>query len=249
MNTWKVFFRQDAGVWIFSGWTHLIDVLNALKDNKLTLINHIIWKYQFGVFTRRKFVTSHYHILFAVKNEKDYFFNKIEHYPEDVWHINREYNRGVKKNATKLPPDVVRRCIDFGSVPGDLILDPFIGNGTTAIVAKGSYRYYLGFEINTTLKDIISKGLEKIQVGDDYIPYCNRPDELVDKLAQKLLQPAMKNSQNYSIPILYINPMNFNALWSKKLRINGAMLFKLWDRPVNALAKVCEYVDYKQKRK
>ncbi|MEE9409954.1 MAG: site-specific DNA-methyltransferase, partial [Candidatus Heimdallarchaeota archaeon] len=164
---------------------HLIDVLNALKDNKLTLINHIIWKYQFGVFTRRKFVTSHYHILFAVKNEKDYFFNKIEHYPEDVWHINREYNRGVKKNATKLPPDVVRRCIDFGSVPGDLILDPFIGNGTTAIVAKGSYRYYLGFEINTTLKDIISKGLEKIQVGDDYIPYCNRPDELVDKAKKK----------------------------------------------------------------
>lgn len=106
---------------------------------------------------------------------------------------------------------------------------------------------------------IIQYGVVGFQeVLDEYLKYDQianhaefhlQPDELVDKLAQKLLQPAMKNSQNYSIPILYINPMNFNAPWSKKLRKNGAMLFKLWDRPVNALAKVCEYVDYKQKRK
>ena len=88
-----------------------------------------------------------------------------------------------------------------------------------------------------------------VQKTNIHAEFHHQPDELVDKLTQKLLQPAMKNSQNYSIPILYINPMNFNAPWSKKLRKNGAMLFKLWDRPVNALAKVCEYVDYKQKRK
>lgn len=58
----------------------------------------------------------------------------------------------------------------------------------------------------------------------------------------------MFNSQKYSIPILYINPMNFNSPWLKLLRKNGAMIFTLWDHPVNALAKVCEYVDYKQKR-
>ncbi|MFX1391504.1 MAG: hypothetical protein ACFE9Z_15675 [Promethearchaeota archaeon] len=42
--------------------------------------------------------------------------------------------------------------------------------------------------------------------------------------------------------------MNFNSPWLKLLRKNGAMIFTLWDHPVNALAKVCEYVDYKQKR-
>ncbi|MHA1305080.1 MAG: DNA-methyltransferase, partial [Candidatus Heimdallarchaeaceae archaeon] len=98
--------KEHAGVWIFSGWTHLDSILNSLRKNKLTIINHIIWKYQFGAFTKRKFVSSHYHILFAVKNEKEYFFNKFEHYPLDVWDINRTYRRGKSKNATKLPVDV-----------------------------------------------------------------------------------------------------------------------------------------------
>ena len=104
--------KEDAGVWIFSGWTNLVDILNSLRINKLTLINHIIWKYQFGVFTKRKFVTSHYHLLFAVKDEKNYFFNKIEHYPLDVWEINREYERGTKKNATAMTivPQLRSRC-------------------------------------------------------------------------------------------------------------------------------------------
>ncbi len=106
---------------------------------------------------------------------------------------------------------------------------------------------------------IIQYGVVGFQeVLDEYLKYDqiakhaefhHQPDEFVDTLVQKLLQPTMKNCQKYSIPILYINPMNFNAPWSKKLRKNGAMLFTLWDRPVNALAKVCEYVDYKQKRK
>ena len=64
--------KETASIFIFSGWTNLKDILNALDNTGLTTINHIIWKYQFGVFTRKKFVTSHYHILFAVKNPKKY---------------------------------------------------------------------------------------------------------------------------------------------------------------------------------
>ncbi|OLS32120.1 MAG: DNA adenine methyltransferase YhdJ [Candidatus Heimdallarchaeota archaeon AB_125] len=177
--------KDDAGVWIFSGWTNLVDILNALRDNNLTLINHIIWKYQFGVFTKRKFVTSHYHVLFAVKNEKNYFFNKVEHYPEDVWTFKREYERGTRKNATKLPLEVVLRCIDFGSKPGDLVLDPFMGNGTTAVAAKGSFRHFLGFEINPELHDIIKHSKEKTPLGEFYIPYGEKPDDLVRKARKK----------------------------------------------------------------
>ena len=105
---------------------------------------------------------------------------------------------------------------------------------------------------------IIQYGVVGFQeVLDEYLKYDqiakhaqfqHQPDEFVESLAQKLLQPTMKNCQKFSIPILYVNPMNFNSPWSKKLRKNGAILFTLWDRPVNALAKVCEYVEYKQKR-
>jgi acyl-CoA synthetase (NDP forming) len=104
---------------------------------------------------------------------------------------------------------------------------------------------------------IIQYGVVGFQeVLDEYLKYDqiaknaefqHQPDEVIDKLAQKLLKPTINNSQKFSIPILYVNPMSFNSPWSKRLRKNGALLFKLWDRPVNALAKVCEYVDYRKK--
>ncbi|MFX1419107.1 MAG: CoA-binding protein [Promethearchaeota archaeon] len=104
---------------------------------------------------------------------------------------------------------------------------------------------------------IIQYGVVGFQeVLDEYLKYDqiaknaefqHQPNEVIDNLAQKLLQPTMANCQKYSIPILYVNPMNYNSPWSKRLRNNGAILFKLWDRPVNALAKVCEYVGYRNK--
>ena len=107
------------------------------------------------------------------------------------------------------------------------------------------------------IEAIIQYGVVGFQeVLDEYLKYDqiaknaefqHQSDVVIDQLAQKLLQPTLNNSQKYSVPILYVNPMNFNSPWSKRLRKNGALLFKLWDRPVNALAKVCEYVEYIKK--
>ncbi|MGV9171589.1 MAG: DNA-methyltransferase [Promethearchaeia archaeon] len=181
--------KDTASAYIISGWTNLLDVLEASEKAGLYLINHIIWKYQFGVFTRKKFVTSHYHVLFLVKDEEQYFFNKIIHYPEDVWEIPRKYRPGQKKNSTKLPEKVVTRCIDFSSKPGDLILDPFMGNGTTAVCAKGSYRHFYGFEMNENLKEIIKNNLAKTTLGQFYKPYItNKPS--AEELAKKY--PAVR---------------------------------------------------------
>lgn len=136
-----------GSMYIFSGWNRLRDILEGIDAARLTTINHLIWKYQFGVFTKKKYVTSHYHILFVVKNPKRYTFNKIDHYPEDVWIINREYWKGRKKTPTKLPSDLVKKILCYSSNPGDLVLDPFLGSGTVAVVARQEGRTFLGFEI------------------------------------------------------------------------------------------------------
>ncbi|MFW9881884.1 MAG: acetate--CoA ligase family protein [Candidatus Thorarchaeota archaeon] len=104
---------------------------------------------------------------------------------------------------------------------------------------------------------IIQYGVVGFQdVLDDYLKYDKiakhaefqyQPTEVMDSLAQKLLFPTLNKSKKYSVPILYVNPMSFTSPWSKRLRKNGALLFKLWDRPVNALAKVCEYIEYKSR--
>ena len=104
---------------------------------------------------------------------------------------------------------------------------------------------------------IIQYGVVGFQdVMDDYLKYDkiaanaefgHQPDDTMNKMAKKLVEPTVQNSKRYEIPILHVSPMPFNSPWSKRLRINGFNLFKLWDRPVNALSKVCEYTEFKRK--
>jgi site-specific DNA-methyltransferase (adenine-specific) len=153
--------KKTGSAYVVSGWNNLKDVLIAIDEAGFITQNHLIWKYQFGVFTKRKFVTSHYHILFLVKDKKKYFFNKIDHYPEDVWEIKREYLPKQKKNSTKLPEELVGKLIRYSSESGGIVLDPFMGNGTTAVMCVKLGRNYVGFEINPKARAIIDKNIKK----------------------------------------------------------------------------------------
>jgi site-specific DNA-methyltransferase (adenine-specific) len=166
--------KQSSSAYVFSGWTNLDAVLGAARDAGLVTLNHLIWHYPFGVYTKKRFVTSHYHIVLLVKNPRRYFFNKIKNYPEDVWSVKRRYRTGLAKNATTLPLEVVTRCIDFSSKPGDIVLDPFMGNGTTAVAAKKNFRRFIGFEINKKLRILLEKEISKVDPGESYIPYADR---------------------------------------------------------------------------
>jgi site-specific DNA-methyltransferase (adenine-specific) len=139
--------KENGSMYVFSGWNQLKDILIALDECGFTTINHLIWKYQFGVYTKKKFVTSHYHVLFVVKNPKSYTFHKQDHYPEDVLVINREYWKGRQKTPTKLPGELVEKLVRYSSNEGDLVLDPFLGSGAVAVAVQRLGRHYLGFEI------------------------------------------------------------------------------------------------------
>jgi site-specific DNA-methyltransferase (adenine-specific) len=166
--------KPKSSAYVFSGWTNLDAVLQGARAAGLVTLNHLIWHYPFGVYTKKRFVTSHYHIVLLVKNPRKYFFNKIENYPEDVWVVKRRYRTGLVKNATKLPLEVVSKCIDFSSRPGDIVLDPFIGNGTTAVAAKANYRHFIGFEVNEKLRRLLKKEITNVKTGESYIPYSER---------------------------------------------------------------------------
>ncbi|MHA1721438.1 MAG: DNA-methyltransferase [Promethearchaeota archaeon] len=176
--------KSHGSAYIFSGWTNLLPLLQSIEDSGLILRNHLIWQYNFAVFTKRKFATSHYHILYVVKDEKNVFFNRIKHYETDIWTIPRKYKPNQVKNGTKLPNDLVRKCINYSSKPGDLILDPFSGNGTTQVAAKSEFRHYIGFELNIHLKKTIETNLSSIKVGENYVPYNDRIPS-IEKLAEQ----------------------------------------------------------------
>ncbi|NHI94470.1 MAG: site-specific DNA-methyltransferase [Candidatus Lokiarchaeota archaeon] len=175
--------KETASAFIFSGWTNLLSVLEAIKNANLIIKNHLIWNYNFAVFTKKKFSSSHYHLLYVVKNEKKAYFNRINHYETDVWDIKRKYKPNQNKNGTKLPTELVRKCINYVTTPGDLVFDPFFGNGTSGVAAKGEFRHYLGFEINYNMKKIIDSNLFEVKTGEYYKSYQERLPT-IDELAK-----------------------------------------------------------------
>ena len=172
----KRILKDSGSMFIFSGWTNLRDILNALHEVDLEIVNDIIWKYQFGVVTKRKFVTSHYHCLFVCKDNskrKFYPFSRFEkeekndegrslHYQdkEDVWIIKREYWRGEKKTPTKLPSEIIKKILQYSSLENELVFDPFLGSGQVAVVSKQMKRKYLGFELVQNYYDFAKQRLE-----------------------------------------------------------------------------------------
>jgi len=143
--------KKDGTLYIVCAWNHVCDIEMAIRSAPspgLTVVNHLIWKYNFGVFTQKKFVTSHYHILrCAVGQATPAFYNrayfseteKLEsghsaQYTdmEDVWVIRKEFAQGQKKNVNKLPDALVKKMILYSCKPGDTVADFFLGNFTTA---------------------------------------------------------------------------------------------------------------------
>ena len=61
------------------------------------------------------------------------------------------------------PPDLIEPCILAGSEEGDTVLDPFMGAGTTAAVAKSLNRYYIGCELNENYGNLIQKRIQDYQ--------------------------------------------------------------------------------------
>jgi site-specific DNA-methyltransferase (adenine-specific) len=154
--------RPGGSLYIFSGYTNLVHILNALKETGLKEKNHIIWKYNFGVYTSRKYVSSHFHILYYVKKGKKPTFNLNSRFGnneidknnkklnykdrEDVWIINREYKPGQIKNKNELPKELLIKMIQYSSNENDLVCDFFLGSFSTIKVALGLKRRAVGFE-------------------------------------------------------------------------------------------------------
>ena len=79
----------------------------------------------------------------------------------DVWIITTKPYKGA--HFATYPADLIEPCVLAGSRPGDIVLDPFMGSGTTAQVALQHGRRYLGCELNPEYKVLIDKRLELVE--------------------------------------------------------------------------------------
>lgn len=163
--------KATGCLYLVSGWTRLREILNAVHATGFHLVNHVIWAFSWGVYARKRYVTSHYHVLFLAKDKREYTFKpqfvnpntkrKGNPYELDVWFW-PEYNRGndpdrVKGHPCQLPVVLLERIIAISSNEGDWVGDIFSGSGGTALAARRLGRNVVSFEINDEYRAIIEK--------------------------------------------------------------------------------------------
>jgi len=76
-----------------------------------------------------------------------------------VWEVKTKPYKGA--HFAVYPPELIEPCIKSGSEEGDIVLDPFMGSGTTALVAKTLNRHYLGCELHEEYGKLIQKRLSE----------------------------------------------------------------------------------------
>ena len=121
-------------------------------------LNELIWAYDYGAKSRRRWPTKHDTILVYVKNPREYVFNSDDvdrepymapglvtaekaargKLPTDVWWHTIVPTTGREKTGypTQKPEGILRRIVRASSRPGDRVLDLFAGSGTTGAVAS-----------------------------------------------------------------------------------------------------------------
>ena len=142
----------------------------ALRADGWYLRQDIIWSKgnPMPESVRDRCTKSHEYMFLLSKNQNYYFDVDVIKEPtrrkRSVWNINTK----PYKNAhfAVYPPELIEPCIKAGSEVGDIILDPFMGSGTTAMVAKMLDRYYIGCELHEDYGHLIQ---ERVPINVSYL--------------------------------------------------------------------------------
>lgn len=133
-------------------------------ENNWLLRNKIIWSKPNAMPSPAKdrFTVDYEYVYFFTKSQKYYFKTQYEH-PKGrikrcVWSINTQ--PFPEAHFATFPPKLVQQCLNAGCTENGVILDPFMGSGTTALVALKNNRRFVGIELNQDYIKMANKRLE-----------------------------------------------------------------------------------------
>lgn len=152
--------------------------------------NRIIWREKFGQYQEGKFPSGHRHLFYHVKGctrpgskPSDYYWDTGEirvpsvrmrmgdkraagpRVPDDVWDVSRLQGTAKERrkwHPTQLRQEPLERIILCSSRPGDTVLDPFVGSGTTMFAAGKLDRRFIGIDHNI---DYITRLLDEVPLS------------------------------------------------------------------------------------
>ncbi|WP_408863072.1 site-specific DNA-methyltransferase [Acidisoma sp.] len=155
--------RKDGTLWVIGSYHNIYRIGSILQDLGFWMLNDIVWRKSNPMpnFRGRRFTNAHETLIWAARGrDSRYRFNyqAMKTANDDLqmrsdWYLpicnggERLRNQhGLKLHPTQKPESMLHRVLLASTVPEDIVLDPFSGTGTTAVVAKRLNRHFIGIE-------------------------------------------------------------------------------------------------------
>ncbi|OUV61494.1 MAG: DNA methyltransferase [Candidatus Pelagibacter sp. TMED128] len=182
----KRILKDNGSIWVIGSYHNIFRLGYHLQNLDYWLLNDVIWRKNNPMpnFKGTRFTNAHETLIWASKNKKSkYTFNyqSLKCFNDDIqmrsdWMLpicngkERLKKNGKKVHSTQKPEALLHRIILATTNKGDYIFDPFIGTGTTAVVAKKLGRNFSGIEKD---KKYYNAAIERIaktkKIEDDYL--------------------------------------------------------------------------------
>lgn len=152
--------KKDGAVYCFSSTTKLIDILPQFCSY-FKLHSIVIWDKKVGIYPRSK---RHYKLRYEPILYGSKGLHKLREIKDDI--IQCGTVRGKKRiHPTQKPQEVLEYLIKSSGKEGAVVLDPFVGAGTTCLAAKTLGLKYIGIEINPEYVEIAKARVSAVEKG------------------------------------------------------------------------------------
>ncbi len=176
----KRVLKPSGSLWVIGSYHNIFRVGSILQDLDFWILNDIIWRKTNPMpnFRGKRFTNAHETMIWAARDphQKKYTFNynAMKALNDDLqmrsdWTLplctgeeRLKKSDGSKAHPTQKPEALLHRIILSSSNPGDVVLDPFFGTGTTGAVAKRLGRNYIGIEQEKAYIDAALKRLKQV---------------------------------------------------------------------------------------
>ncbi len=154
--------KEDGSIWVIGSYHNIFRVGTIMQDLGFWILNDVVWVKTNPMpnFRGVRFANAHETLLWASKSKGSrYTFNHhaMKPFNEDKqmrsdWLLaictgkERLRHEGKKAHPTQKPEALLYRVLLSSTQPGDIVLDPFFGTGTTGAVAKKLHRQWIGME-------------------------------------------------------------------------------------------------------
>jgi DNA modification methylase len=193
LEAWRL-LAQDGTLYVHLDYreAHYAKVLMDALFGRDRFLNELIWAYDYGAKSRRRWPTKHDTILVYVKDPARYWFDsesvdrepymapglvtaeKAERgkLPTDVWWHTIVPTTGREKTGypTQKPEGILRRIVQASSRPGDRVLDFFAGSGTTGAVAAALGRHAVLVDANPEAIEVMRRRMPHAGLVGDPSP-------------------------------------------------------------------------------